>query len=179
MVNKSLVTLVDETAKLESALIESNGEVTEEIEKMLEIKDIQLPEKVDNYALMIDRMDMLATFYKQKADVFIKLNKLANQVADRCHTNLKNAMLKMETTELNGFDIRYKLVNSNHACVIDDESKLDGAYKISEVVTKVDKKRLVEDLKLGVPVEGAHLEQGQSLRKYVNGPTRKATNGKE
>lgn len=170
----SLIQLIDTASALERALVQSGGEVTPDIEKMLEVTDVQLPEKVDSYALVIDRMDSIERFYKTKAEMYLSLAKSAANVSSRCEANLKTAMQALGTTEIEGFDIRYVLVNSNPACVIEDESLIDGAYKITETVTKVDKKRLAEDLKLGVPVPGAKLERGQSLRRYLNTPNKKA-----
>lgn len=174
MSNKSLIALVSESAGLESALIESGGEITPAIESLLEIKDLHLPEKVDNYGLVIDRMQVVSAFYKAKADEYLRLAKAASNVVGRCESNLKIAMEAMHTDEILGRDIRYRLVRSNPACIITDDSKIDGAYKITETITKVDKKRLAEDLKLGVPVEGAKLEAGYSLRRYLNSPTKRA-----
>lgn len=173
MVNKSLVALVDETSALERALIESGGEITEEIAKLLEVRDLHLPTKVDNYALVIDRMESISTFYKMKADAYLLMAKAASGVIDRCQFNLKLAMQAMHTDELTGFDVRYRLTNSTPACIIEDETMLDAGYKITETITKIDKKRLVEDLKLGVPVDGARLEKTTALRRYMNSPSKK------
>jgi hypothetical protein len=174
MSNKSLMSLVDVAAELERALIESGGLITPELEQLLEVKDVHLPEKVDSHALVIDRMESIAAFYKAKAEFFLRLAKSAVNVADRCEANLKMAMQAMGADEIKGMDIRYRLVRSNPACVIEDEAKIDGGYKVTETITKVDKKRILEDLKIGVPVEGARLEQGYSLRQYPNTPGRKA-----
>ena len=171
--NNSLVSLVDQASSLEKALIETGGEVTPEIEALLAVTDIQLPEKVDSYALVIDRMESISTFYKAKAEMFLRLAKSASNVSGRCEDNLKNAMLTLGTDEITGFDVKYKLVKGNPACIIDEEAKIDGGYKITETITKVDRKRITEDLKLGVPVDGARLEYNKSLRRYANSPTSK------
>ncbi len=177
MTNKSLISLVEEASQLERALIESNGEITPEIEALLQTTEIHLPEKVDNYAMLMDRMDTVAAFYKAKAEAYLRLAKSAGQVADRCSYNIKTAMQALNTQEILGVDVRFKLTNSNPACVIEDETLLDASYKILETVTKINKKQIAEDLKLGVPVPGARLEQGQSLRRYAVSPvkTKKVT----
>lgn len=170
---KSLRVLVNEVSEIENALLDNGGEITPEIEAMLSVKDIQLPQKVDNYALVIQRMDSLESFYKDRAKVFLAMAKAASSITDRCKFNLKSAMEELAVDELLGNDIKFKLVNSNPACVIEDESKIDGAYKIIETVIKTDNRRIIEDLKLGVPVAGARLERGRSLRQYPNSPNSK------
>lgn len=171
MSTKSLAVLIDETAALEHALVESQGEITPEIEAMLAVKDTHLPEKVDAYAMVIERMDTIFAFYRAKAELFNRMAKAAEAVSNRCEYNLKTAMETLHTDEIKGHDIKFKLLKSNPAVEIEDDSKLDPAYLITETVTKVDKKRIVEDLKLGVPVAGAKLRQSFALRKYVNTPT--------
>lgn len=171
--NKSLIALVSESAGLEQALIESGGEITPAIEALLVTKDLHLPEKVDAYSLVIDRMEVVSAFYKAKADEFLRLAKAADNVVDRCEVNLRLSMEAMHTDEILGHDVKYRLVRSNPACVITDENAVDGAYKVTETITKIDKKRLIEDLKVA-PVAGARLEQGFSLRRYLNSPAKKA-----
>lgn len=171
--SKSLVNLVSHASELETALVESGGEITPEIESLLEIKDVHLPDKIDGYAMFLDRMELVEAFYKAKAEAYLRLAKAASNVIDRCESNLKFAMNATHQDELIGNDFRYKLVKSNPAVIVEEESKLDESYKITEVVTKIDKKKIAEDLKLGVPVEGARLEQSHSLRRYANAPGRR------
>jgi len=173
MGNKALMVLVQESAALETALIESGGEITPEIEALLVVKDLHLPEKIDSYAMVTDRMDAVAQFYKLKADMFLRMAKSAESVIDRCEANIKAAMTAMATDEIKGNDIRYKLQKSPPACEIPDENLIDAGYKITQTITKVDKKRITEDLKLGVPVLGAKLTYGTSLRRYAATPTKK------
>lgn len=167
------MSLVDQAAELEKQLLMSGGEITPEIEALLEAKEIHLPHKVDNYAGIMDRMDTVASFYKAKAEMYLRMAKAATNVSDRCSYNLKTAMQAIGSDEITGVDMRFKLVNSNPACVVEDEALIDASYKIIETITKLDKKRIVEDLKLGVPVAGAKLERGQSLRCYPVSPVKK------
>lgn len=171
--SKSLKQLVDSTSQLENLLIESDGEITPEIEALLVINPemhVQLPAKVDSYALFMDRMDMVSEFYKSKAQDYLKLSKSAESVIERCKANLKFAMESLHTDELKGFDVRFKLVASQPKVIIDDESKIDQTYKKEVIEISIDKKQIAKDLKDGAPVEGAHLEPSFSLRTFANSP---------
>lgn len=172
--NRSLIALAHESANLEEMIIQSNGELTPEIEAALAITGELLPPKVDNYALMIERMGMLKDFYKAKADFYSKLAKSATGVADRLKANLRYAMDTLQTREIAGLDVKFKLVANNPSCIIYDEAKVPEAYKAYETIMTIDKKRIIEDLKLGVPVTGAHLEIGTSIRQYANSPGSKS-----
>lgn len=171
--NKSLLALVQESNELEKQLIESNGVLTPELEAALEVKEIQLPEKVDGYNAIIERFEWIKKSYKERADFFMALSKSSQSLIDRLESNIKTAMQGLNVEELEGIDYRFKLQKSPPSVVIEDEAKIDGAYKITETITKIDKKRLAEDMKLGVPVAGAKLNQGYYVRSYSNNPTRK------
>jgi hypothetical protein len=54
--------------------------------------------------------------------------------------------------------------------VITDESKVPDGYFETTIIRNADKKRMYEDMKMGVPVEGARLEEVFSLV-----PTRRKT----
>ncbi len=168
--SKSLVTLAEESAKLEIALSESGGELTPEIEAMLAEIDVALPEKVENYSLLIDRMTTLSAFYKDRAKFIERMASAAEKVVERCEFNLKLAMEKTGQTEIRGIDVRYKLSPTAGKVVIENEELIDPAYTVIEQVRKIEKKRIGEDLKAGVPVKGARLEVGTSLRRYANTP---------
>ena len=115
---KSLAVIISETAALEQALVDSQGEITPEIEAMLVVKDTHLPEKVDNYSMVIDRMNTIHAFYRAKAEMFTRMAKAADTVATRCESNLKLAMETLHTDEIMGNDIKYKLVRSNPSVII-------------------------------------------------------------
>jgi hypothetical protein len=168
----ALKDLVIQSTQLEELLIESNGELTPDLEEMLVVKDVQIPAKVDAYADVMLRMEMLADYYKQKADVFLRMSTAASAVIDRCKDNLKGAMLQLNEPEIRGFDIRFKLVASNPSVVIQNESQIPLEYIKQEIVEKIDKKKIAENLKAGKAVSGAVLEQSFSLRKYANTPSK-------
>lgn len=165
---KSLRELVSISGAIEDALILSGGEITPELEQALAIKDMQLPEKVDGYNLVMDRMKSISEFYAQKAELFNRLSSAADSVISKCKDNLKFAMTEMNVTELTGYDYKFKLQASPAAAEIIDESKIAESYKVTKTITSVDKKKILEDLKIGVPVEGAVLKVGSHVRSYAN-----------
>jgi hypothetical protein len=122
----------------------------------------------------MERMESISEFYKKRADDYLRLSKAASRLVDYCKDNLKYAMQELDTNELVGNDFYFKLSKTNPKCVIDDEAKIDMVYKreIKEIV--VDKKAILEDLKQGLPVVGAKLEESFSLRAYIKSPNKKA-----
>ena len=165
--NNSLVAIVREVATLETLLIESGGELTPEIEAMLTVKEVNLPEKVDGYEAIMDRLDSLEGMYKERAKMFSTAAKSLGMAQDALKERLKFAMKELGVTELMGNDIRFKLSASKPRLVIEDEKLVPKEYKQETVMIEVKKDLLTEDLKIG-SVPGARLEESVSLRKYVN-----------
>ena len=170
--SKSLSLIVSQVADLENQLIESGGLITEEIENALAIRDTHLPEKIDSYAAVIERFDLVEEHYKNKAAFYLGLAKSAGSVVERCKENLKASMKELGVSELIGNDVKYKLSPSNPTVLIASDDAIEGSYKITETVVKIDKKKIAEDLKLGVPVVGARLQETFRLTKSANRKTK-------
>lgn len=171
--SKSLVRLAEESAKIEIALAESGGELTPEIEAALAVLDLKLPAKIDGYAFFLERMAQVACHYDERVKAYERMSKSANAVIKRLEDNIKYAMESTKTDEIKGVDVRFKLSPTAGKVVIENEELIDPAYTVIEQVRKIEKKRIGEDLKAGVPVKGARLEVGTSLRRYANTPGRK------
>jgi hypothetical protein len=154
-------------------LLENGGELTPEIEAMIATSDINLPSKIDSYAWLLDRMSLIGEYYKEQADKYAKFAKAARQVELRCKDNLHFAMAALNVDEVKGYENKFKIVNNPPSVVIEDEKLIDEKYKSTEIIVKVDKKSISSDLKDGLKVDGAHLEIGQSIRRFSNSPVKK------
>ena len=168
--NSTLITLVSEASAIQQVLLETGGEITPEIEQRIQATEINLPAKVDSYALLIERMQHDAEFYGLQATRLLKMVRAMESVVTRCKQNIKLAMDELKTTELVGHEMKFKLVKSPPSVIIEDSAKIPAAYKVTETTTRDDKKMISEDLKMGVTVPGARLESGTSLRTYLNTP---------
>lgn len=171
---KSLRDIVNFTNTLEQMLLESGGEITPEIEPYLQVKEVNLPEKIDNYSMMMDRMEHISDFYTQKAIEFTKFAKAAKNIIDRCKVNLEISMKELNVAELVGHDYKFILKNNPPSVQIDNEALIEDAYK--EIIPEqkvIRKTKIAEDLKLGVPVAGAQLVVRQSIKKSLNTPGKK------
>lgn len=164
---KTFRELLPAAIAVENLLIEAGGELTPEIEQALVLKDQTLPEKIDNLGFRIERLESFETYIKSKVDAYTKLLKGAQNATEYLKNYIKTEMLVNNTPEVSGSDFKFKVSKTTGQVVIEDESKLDGAYIITETITKVDKKKIKEDLALGVPVTGARLEENYSLRKSI------------
>ncbi|MBL0233213.1 MAG: siphovirus Gp157 family protein [Chitinophagaceae bacterium] len=69
-----------------------------------------------------------------------------------------------EVEELCGSKFLFRLVNNPPSVSVIDEKLISDDYKTIVQTTKIDKKRISEDLKLGVAVNGCELVQGKRLK---------------
>ena len=159
--------VVNQVATIENMLLDSCGEVTPEIADMLAIKEVNLPDKVDSYAAVIERFGMLEEYYKEKAANILKIAKSASAIVERCKANLEYAMQELKLDEISGNESRFKLVHSNPSVIIADETKVEDIYKTTETTVKINKKSILEDLKMGLEVAGCKMQENVSLRKYA------------
>lgn len=171
---KSLITIVQETNNIEQMLLESQGELTAEIESALCVSESDMSEKVDSYSYIMDRFAALEMHYKAKAEFFIQISKQCETVQDRLKDNLKYAMQTLGKSELVGEDIKFKLSSTSGSLVITDEEMIPVEYKSERIVTDVNKKSLKDDIAKGKQVPGAEIKPGYSLKVVANTPDKKS-----
>lgn len=167
--SKSLLAIANEVNSLETLLLESMGEITPEIEKHLSVKETHLPDKVDSYYFIMEKMKANEAFYKAQAEKFTSAARTFKNAQETLKERLKIAMAEMNTDEIKGHAWRFKLSASKPSLVVENEAEIPKEYFVQTIITFLEKDRLLEDLKIG-QVPGAKLEPSSSLRSYVNTP---------
>ncbi len=165
--SESLRSLVLQSQLIEEQLVESGGELSEELERALTTLDVKLPAKVDGCAVALERLEMYEEYWKAKAKQFNAIAKGLSSARDRFKDYLKTQAEALGTTELVGNEVRFKISNSNPKLVV-DQLNLSSEYLIEKVVVEADTERIKEDLKAGKVIEGAKLETSKSIRVYAN-----------
>lgn len=176
--SKSLLTIAQQVNSLETLLLESSGEITAEIESYLAVKDTQLPDKVDSYYFIMEKMENNEAYYKAQAEKFAAAAKTFKNARETLKERLKLAMREMSVDEISGHSFRFKLSNTKPKLIVEDEKLIPKEYFVQTISTTLEKDRLLEDLKIG-QIPGAKLEPSYSLRDYVNTPkaAKKAVKG--
>lgn len=148
-------------ALIETALIESGGEFTPELEA--ELKNIA--RNTDQGASTIERCELGAEYYRKKAMAYTLIARGYERTESYIRQMIKDDMLANNVTELKGNEFRFKLSPAKGKLVI-DEKNLDSAYIMH--TPSPDKLKIEADLKVGCPVSGAHYEPSTALRIYLN-----------
>lgn len=166
MSTNTLPALVAEMSLILNQIIEAGGELSPELETSFDNLGGAIQTKADNYAFFMDRLDAEADFWKAKADSYIKVSRSCANLKERLNNSIKLAMRTLDTDEVKGHDMRFKLSKLAPKLVL--EGEVPAEYKMVVTTTVPDKERIKADLTNGVVIAGAVLEPVYSLRKYAN-----------
>ena len=93
-----------------------------------------------------------------------EIKKHNENAIERLKSGIENMMIALQKSELKTPLFSAKWVKNPPSVVITDESKVDARYlTYIPATTKVNKNALKEDLKNGIELPFAHLEQGRRL----------------
>lgn len=162
-----LIQALAQADTIEQMLIQSGGELTPEIEQALTLSEEKMIELVDAQHLRMERMEKVAEFYKSKAEQYSKLASSIEKVSKFTKQQIKDYLLLNNKTELVGNEFAFKLSRTAPAVEISDESKVPEIYIKIKTEEVLDKKKLAEDLKKGIEIEGAILKEVYSLRSMI------------
>lgn len=153
--------------RIESALIETGGEITPELSQLLEFKDYKendLIASIDATIMSIERLEKAIDYYEEQIESLQKLQKSIVDARKRFIDNLTHAMQSLEIDELKGLQRAVKFRSNPPSVEILDESLIPFEFKAVEIKERVDKRKVREALESGVQLGGARLVQGRSLR---------------
>jgi len=151
----------------EKLLIESNGEVTEELNQLLEINENNLALKVDSYKYVIDGLEDAIEFFKHKEDEAKRVRKSYEAFIDSMKERLKLTIQSLNTNEIVGNEYRFSLATGKPKVEIIDVEKLPASYVREKVTYEPDKIKIGEALQNGEIVDGARLVETNTLRTYL------------
>ncbi len=164
--SESLRALVAQANEINQQVMEGDGVLTPELEAMLSEIELKLPQKIDAYAVIMERSEIEEAYWKEKARQCSEMAKRYSGVRSRLKDNIKFAMEQLGMSEAVGNEVRFKLTRSKPQLVI-NEDFLDSKYLVETIVKSVDKKAIEADLKEGKEVEGATLMEVFALRSYA------------
>lgn len=164
---KTLMQLVDESSDVIQMIRASGGEVTEEIQQMLLVTESNFAQKVDNYNIVLSRLEMEKEYWAEMAKKIQAVAKGYDNSLNFLKSNLKNAMLTLDKTEMMGDGYRFKLSKSKPIVEVDAD-KVPAEFLDEEVVYTPNKEKIRQALAEGRAVEGARLKESYQLRTYLN-----------
>lgn len=158
----TLSNLLMDSAQLEAALLAADGEINEQIEELLAVREIKVPQKIEQYKYRIDRFRLMADYLKSQREQLAKLEKSFNSAADRIEDGLLNAMDAHELQFLDGIQYEVTIKQNPESVVIDNAEMLSTEYTKTKI--EPDKTAIKKAIQSGVEVSGARLERGRKIQ---------------
>ena len=153
--------------KLEKMLIESNGEITPEIQQEMSVNPETISNLIDTKYIGIERLEMSAAYFEKKENEFKSIRLSLENAQKFILSSIKDYMIESGKTELIGGEYQFKLSSAAPKVNVVNEDKVPEVYKNVKTEISIDKKKIGDDLKKGFPVEGCVLEENYSLRKSI------------
>ena len=145
-----------------SELIANNGEITPRLSELTTL----IISSADNYVHTVEQLRIQIAYLEERIKDIVKLQDMYAREDKRLTEQVKTTMFTLNTQEIKGDIYRLNLSKSIPALEIIDESSIPKEFKfISEFV---DKSAVKNALKDGLDVPGARLNQGYTLKRYVN-----------
>jgi len=140
-------------------LINDSDEIpVEALNDTLESLNMELEEKVENIIKAIKNKKAEKNAYKEEADSFNKKAKSCDSAINGMTNYLKLEMDKLEIKSLKVGNHSIGIMKGRQVVNIIDDSAIPDDYITSEFIDKIDKKKILADLKANVEVSGAEIK---------------------
>lgn len=162
---KTLPELISEANYLTDALIEADGETTDELEELFAMSGREIKAKLDCYGAVIDGLKSRQEYAVNRMKQWESLASGCDRALDNIKTRIKYALSSLEMNELHGFEYTFKVMPNPPSVIIDDETKIPGEFITHETktITKISKKDILDAIKDGRDIPGAHVERSTRL----------------
>lgn len=160
---KSLISITRELLEIEYSLIESEGEISPELEAQLEITKENFPQKIDSYDAIMSRLDATETWAKARIDEMRDLLKRTGRTRESLEYRLSQAMQMLGKDELEGNHAVFYYKEGRGSVEVPDINDLPLEYTRQKITVEADKKAIQAAIKAGIEVPGATIVKAKTL----------------
>lgn len=162
----SMLALHAKSQWLTQRLIESGGELDEQLEAFFNEIAEKKTDKAEAYHHMLEHLKFEEDFFKSEGNKYLTVAKSIRNAQERMKSIIKYVMEKEGIKEITGRTCRMVLTSAKPALDI-DEQKIPDAYKQEVVTLEVNKNKIRAELEAGNEVQGARLVPVFTLRTYM------------
>lgn len=165
--------------QIESALIETDGEITPEIQELLDFKEydaLMLKDSVDIIGFTLDRLDLNIDYYQQQIDTLKKLQDSAYKAKETIVSNITSSMNRLKIDSIEGLYRKMKFRQNPPKLEILDELSISDEFKVMKITEHIKNDEIKAFLKKGGKLDWARLTQGRSLKIETLKPSMKERN---
>ena len=149
------------TLSLELETLLQNEDATDE---QIETAFGNLTEKAEGVCKFLAMLDGEIDLFKGEGDRLSARRKALENKRDRVREYIKSTMQMLMIEALNAGTFKLSVQPTAGKVVVTDEASLDPKYYRVEEVFTVDRNQIKADIKSGLLVPGAYIEEGSSLR---------------
>jgi Siphovirus Gp157 len=163
--SKTLPVIIQEAEALTNALLQFDGEITPELESQLAMSGQELRDKLDSYGYVIEALKMRQAYALQRLKEWEKVASGCDNALENIKSRIKHSLEQLDLPEVHGFEYSFRLQANPPSVIVDDENAIPEEFKTTEVKTtvKISKKDILDALKDGRVVPGAHAERSTKL----------------
>lgn len=162
MENKSLYAISIDLINILSLIEDNEGEITEEMDKALTITQDQAAAKMSDYGHAILQLESWVEMAKSETQRIQKLQKLYDNTAKRLKTKVVEAMRLFDMPKVETPTLKLSM-RKTATTVIDDIALVPKEYKTVKIEEVADKTAIKKAIQSGTEIDGAHIEENQSL----------------
>ena len=138
---KSLNDILEEYQKIENELINNNGEVSDELEKKLDIHKLELGDKLNGYEHFVRYLKSKIEYLKNMEEHYANRRKILENSIKRCKKSMVSSLLvmgkdKIKTDDFNfalgkseRWSINLELLDENHKEELLNEDLAESIFK--------------------------------------------------
>ena len=157
----TLEQLLSTQKQLIEVVIESGGELTPEIEAMLDSLREDTLQKVDSTTSFLHMLEDAENRFKIEAERFATARRSLSNLQDRIRERIKLTMMQMGANKLEGNMYDFTVRQSTPALKVDNAERVPSDFQI--VTIDIDRGKIKDALKKGEIAEGCRLEHGLTL----------------
>jgi hypothetical protein len=166
--SKSLNEIIQTLLETCWTIDEAEGVIDEDMEQQLDDVEAELTEKVNSCLRVADDMTAKAAALKTRAQALMDMSKGQERQAERLREYVLTSLETADISKLPTLDYpRCGVRKNNPSVLVRDGAQLllagDGKYSKTKTVMSIDKKKVLADLKAGMEIEGAEIQQTTRL----------------
>ena len=161
--SNSIFNIGNELQTIINQIIESGGEITEETENALMIKEGELQNKSQSYGYLIKSMEYDVNTIDAEINRLEGIKRVRNNTIKRLKTVLSESMQQFDVEELKTPTLKINFRKSQTVEII-DEDLIPKEFKTVKVTTSISKAEIKKAIKNGELVVGADLKNHKNLQ---------------
>ena len=159
--SKSLIEQLSDMQQLEADLAINGGEITPDLQCRMNDISRGLSDKVDSCYQWVIESEAMVEQYKASAKPYLEAAKSLKNKVNRFKTNYLKTCISLSGDEkITGQMWELKLRKASKVVDIFSETVIPDMFKTEETIVKIDKTKLLRELKTGREIAGANLTDG-------------------